>query len=1072
MKTILSLCYCFFVALTVCGQHIQDTTKVRNLLEEGTTLMTSRQHLEALAKFDTARGILDNTVGENNKMYFNILHRTALVYQNMGEIKTAITLYKQAILNATKTYGDKSTQRAYSYNNLGNCYADIGNYDSSFICLSKSLEMRIELLGEDHYLTAESYHNLGSLYWHKGEYDESIVFYKKALNIRLTELDPDDPRVADTYNGLANCYADLGDYDNALKYYKPAFDILLKIAGELSPGIANFYENIGIIYAEKGDPDRALENLNHALNIRLQIFGPDDLEVSNSYICIGTCMTDMGEYQKSRENLLKALRIRQVALGGDALDLGVVYFNLANCYYLEGNYGEAVRHYEETSRIWLKYYEPDHPDIALLYQSLGSALLKIGKVQESVKYTEDALNSFLRSFEPDNRHIADCYVNLSSCKQYVSDYIGAIALEEQALKIRLAALGEHHPGVSECYSNIAFCYYQMHNYSMAIEKFAKSVELDDRNKKPRNNNPSPRLINDLSNLGEVYRMRFLTEHNLSDLYKSRDYYFAAKTNIAAKRFYGRTPEDFAYHNYWTSYTGNIHTSFLLFLKTDSVYHARNAFLSSEESRSFSLYESLRESDALHFAGIPDTLLQQEYDLRIDIAYQEKKRFEEEIEKQKPLTDSILLVINSTLFDLKRSYEALKDTFEQQYPDYYRLKYDQRVESIPDVQASLLQPGQALLEYFAGDSSIFIFLVKKDDYRVFEVKKDFPLENWVKQLRFGIYGYHTAPDWLKSAALRDSALHEYISAATALYQKLLAPVDSLLPGRVVIVPDGILGYIPFEALLTAQPARKDRFQLYPYFGRAKGREHSISYSYSATLLREMTARKHRQAPTGSLLAYAPYYDGDTTLLASRFIDPANPANRLPALVYAAEEVRQLHDLLGGKAVIGRSARKDSLLREAGRYSILHLSTHGKANDKVGDYSFLAFSEVKDSLENEWLYVRDIYNLSLNADLVVLSACETGIGELKRGEGIISLARAFAYAGAKSIVTTLWSVDDAKTRDLMVFFYQNLKNGMTKDEALARARNDYFSQYKGTEAHPYFWAGFIAIGDMGAIRLVND
>ena len=113
------------------------------------------------------------------------------------------------------------------------------------------------------------------------------------------------------------------------------------------------------------------------------------------------------------------------------------------------------------------------------------------------------------------------------------------------------------------------------------------------------------------------------------------------------------------------------------------------------------------------------------------------------------------------------------------------------------------------------------------------------------------------------------------------------------------------------------------------------------------------------------------------------------------------------------------------------------------------------------------MRDIYNLSLNADLVVLSACETGIGELKRGEGIISLARAFAYAGAKSIVTTLWSVDDARTKDLMVFFYRNLLQGMPKDEALARARSDYFEKYKGANAHPYFWAGFVGIGDMEGI-----
>ena len=115
-----------------------------------------------------------------------------------------------------------------------------------------------------------------------------------------------------------------------------------------------------------------------------------------------------------------------------------------------------------------------------------------------------------------------------------------------------------------------------------------------------------------------------------------------------------------------------------------------------------------------------------------------------------------------------------------------------------------------------------------------------------------------------------------------------------------------------------------------------------------------------------------------------------------------------------------------------------------------------------------YAKDIYNLSLNADLVTLSACETGIGELKRGEGIISLARAFAYAGAKSIVTTLWSVNDVRTSELMEHFYKNLYKGMDKDAALWQAKKDFLKAHKGMSAHPYYWAGFIPIGDMSPIR----
>ena len=140
----------------------------------------------------------------------------------------------------------------------------------------------------------------------------------------------------------------------------------------------------------------------------------------------------------------------------------------------------------------------------------------------------------------------------------------------------------------------------------------------------------------------------------------------------------------------------------------------------------------------------------------------------------------------------------------------------------------------------------------------------------------------------------------------------------------------------------------------------------------------------------------------------------------------------------------------------------------ANDAIGAFAFLAFTEIPDTIENELLFIKDVYNLELNADLVVLSACQTGIGKLQRGEGIISLARAFAYAGAKSIVTTLWNVNDVKTKDLMIDFHLKLKNGADKDVALFQAQKKYLETHKGELANPYYWAPFISIGNKQGIK----
>ena len=227
------------------------------------------------------------------------------------------------------------------------------------------------------------------------------------------------------------------------------------------------------------------------------------------------------------------------------------------------------------------------------------------------------------------------------------------------------------------------------------------------------------------------------------------------------------------------------------------------------------------------------------------------------------------------------------------------------------------------------------------------------------------------------------------------------------------------------------------------------------------------KEKRPARTkGPFLAFAPSFGENQEIAENDKITDLR--GNLSPLYHNIPEVEAIQKLLGGKVFGGSAATEAAFVANASDYKIIHLSTHGKANDKVGDYAFLAFAEIPDSLENEKLYNRDLYNLRLNADMVVLSACETGIGELQRGEGIISLARGFSYAGAKSLITSLWNVDDAKTKELMEGFYRYIKAGKAKDEALHLAKLDYLSRRRSVDAHPFYWAAFVAMGDMEPVE----
>ena len=507
--------------------------------------------------------------------------------------------------------------------------------------------------------------------------------------------------------------------------------------------------------------------------------------------------------------------------------------------------------------------------------------------------------------------------------------------------------------------------------------------------------------------------------------------------------------------------------------TANKQYQTDAFEYAERSKALLLYEAIREAEALKIAGIPDSLLQQEKNLRLDIAAYDKLR-QEKLAGGLSETDTSVLAIAASLLRLRQSHETLKSRFEEEYPKYYRARYELPILKVDEVQQELLKPGQSLVEYFVGDSAVYIFLLQPDHFEVVEVKKDSSLEAWVRLMtQEGTYGYYSLPRNEQSFSRKAETIHNYTIAARKLYDKLWAPIKDKLTEQVIVIPDGPLGYLPFEALLSREPPREGAFNEYPYLLY----EHQFSYCYSATLLREMQEKPFHQPAEGLLLAMAPFYTDDVELLAARMdslslksvVDPEDVLEPLPG---SGEEINQINRLWKGKALYGPQASLEKFLLLAPKHLILHLSTHGRADDRLGDYAYLAFGVPGQPGAFDKLYARDLYNLSLDADLVFLSACETGIGKLRRGEGIVSLARAFAYAGTKSVVTTLWQVRDKETQSLATSFYTYLHAGKSKDAALRLAKLEYLEQQQGqgTEAlaHPFFWSGFIGIGDMNSLK----
>ena len=514
--------------------------------------------------------------------------------------------------------------------------------------------------------------------------------------------------------------------------------------------------------------------------------------------------------------------------------------------------------------------------------------------------------------------------------------------------------------------------------------------------------------------------------------------------------------------------GAIRTGWQLYQSTkeDSLLH--QLFQFAEKSKAGIIREALGEMQAKQNAGIPDSLLSLEKNFRVDLAYYDAKIQQFRLQ-QKEYDSTKVKVFENKFFALNRQYEALIEGFEKNFPKYYQLKYDSRVATVNSIQQALPDQKSILLEYFEGDDSIYIFKITKENIAINAIPKPVDFQQWINDLQKGIGDF---------SFLQDSVIESYnlyTRSAYKLYELLLKevlPTNNSEPTQLIIVPDGRLGYIPFETLLYDKVpenlvVNKINYQSLPYLLN----RYRINYSYSGSLLLENMHKRSSKADK-ECLAFAPIYNQGESTIAMRGSLLSLRDTTMTALPGARQEVQALSRFVDGDFRFGSEADERLFKQEASQFQILHLAMHGLTDNQNPSNSRLIFNTVRDSVEDNALYAYELYNMNLNADLVVLSACQTGSGQYAQGEGVMSLARAFMYAGSPSVIQTLWNTEDRASARLMTYFYETLVRGLDKTSALREAKLKYLASANGFEGHPFYWAGFTLYGDVEPISFGNS
>jgi CHAT domain-containing protein len=767
------------------------------------------------------------------------------------------------------------------------------------------------------------------------------------------------------------------------------------------------------------------------------------------YDVLGEAYYGYGDNGKARANFLEAYAIFLNSENQDSIKLASIYKKIGNSFYREENDDSAMIFYKISKQLLIQTPANVESELATIEDNIGAIYAQnLEKLDSAKSYFKRAIKLRRNLSKIDSIKLALSYVGLSYVYSYEDSINIALKIANQSCEIRKKILGETHPITAKSYSMISRIYNKMGIYDKADSLFSLTLKIYGYT-----GSESLKNISDVALipyvLGEQlqnYQEWYIKTSNPLYL-KKVDELYPAVTDAIEYRLKNMSPNSktTVSSQAFEIYSKLISSNYRLYIFANNPSFLERNFILAEKSKSLMLLEAVKNSGALLFSGIPESLIQLENRLQTEISDYEKIVNDKFINGLMVDSESVL----STLKHLSKTtqrHKALLNKIEKEYPKYYEATKRLKYISLPALQKNL-RPNQALLEYFITDDNIYLFAIRPDSFKVVTVPNDFSLKDRVTEMRAGI---------LKTTD--GTVSPQYVDAARLLYEKLFAPVQGFFKEgtQLTIVPDGELGYVPFDALLYENPKE---LQVFPSYGFLM-KKYPISYCYSATLLRDMQEKQHGTQPSRNFLGVAPSFSGNPSRPASYGKDILVP------LKSNDDEVKEIEKQIGGNVQIGSKATEQSFTQAASDYRILHLSTHGKANDQVGDYSYLAFAEIPDSIENERLFNRELYNLRLNADMVVLSACETGIGELQRGEGIISLARGFSYAGAKSIVTTLWEIREEPSKQLLYDFYENLQNGMSKDSALWQAK---LKSLEGPAPEPFYWAAFIPIGDMQAIPL---
>ncbi len=1100
-------------------EHPDVATSLNNL-----ALLYYNQGLYAQAEplYKQALKIDEKALGPEHPDIAASLNNLALLHVNQGLYAQAEPLYQRSLAIGEKALGPEHPNVAISYNSLAFLYHKQGLYAKAEPLYQRSLAIREKALGPEHPDVATSLNNLAALYYKQGLYAKAEPLYQRSLVIMEKALGPEHPDVALSLNNLAQLYVNQGRYAQAEPLHKRWLAIREKVLGPEHPNVAISYNSLAFLYHKQGLYAKAEPLNKRTLAIREKALGPDHPDVAASLNNLAELYRKQGLYVQAEPLHKRALAIREKALEPDHPDVAQSLNNLALLYNIQGRYAQAEPLYKRALAIREKALGPDHPDVATSLNNLALLYHKQGLHVQAEPLHERALAIREKALEPDHPDVAQSLNNLALLYNIQGRYAQAEPLYKRALAILEKALGADHPDVASSINNLAQLYNIQGQYAQAELLHERALAIREKALGPEH----PDVALSLNNLALLYHKQGLhvqaeplyqralsigekalgADHpdvatslnNLAYLHDEQGQFSSAyklalrATSIQENRRFNSTVQSQDKQSVGRANANNLQLLTSLAWKLSNESPSRllelveQAFRAAQLSSSSSAAAALNQMAVRFGSGVSEvaSVVRKRQDTVLRWQALDKKLIEALGEPTEKLNNGLISSLRRNIADTNTQLTELDDRLALEFPRYAELSNPKPL-SVDDVQ-KLLKSDEALLTYQVASDQTFIWAITNDDIR------------WQRstlgsgELRDKVASLRADLDVGAGATFETFD----IGLAHELYQELIGPVSDLVSDKqnLLIVADGALTSLPFHVLVGEEPIQSSPGRDTDYGNVAwLLKRHATTTLPSVSSLRALRrgsskepapkpmigfgdpvfARDESKEPellVISLRNYASYFRGDVGDLDAL-------SKGLPRLPETADELRAVAYAVGAgnNAIKLRQVASERTVKGArlDDYGVVYFATHALVAGETRSFGSKAEPALALSLPQEatdeddgLLMASEVAQLKLNADWVVLSACNTAAGNEPGAEALSGLARAFFYAGARSLLVSHWPVESNAAVILTSNTFKRMaaQPRLGKSQALRQSMLALMNDNsKPHNQHPAIWAPFVVVGE---------